>query len=126
MPPVGERATIKAALPGTVHEIMASTGLSRRTVYRWVSELMAAEPRECHIGKWPRKNGMPTPKFHAGPGVDATKPKPKTDAYFSRKSRKKRNEEKAEFESARHAANTNAERAARTPQNWASALGLGA
>ena len=63
-----------AALPGDRKQIMAATGLSEATVYRWQRILRASG--EVHIGSYRKVGGRPDPTYVAGPGRDA-KPQPK-------------------------------------------------
>lgn len=50
MPPVGYKAIIVAAMPGTVPEIVASSGMTESTVKRWIRILHAAG--EIYISGW--------------------------------------------------------------------------
>lgn len=72
------RRLVEDALPGTAVEIMAKSGLGRTTVSRWVKQMMDAEPREAHIGRWERTIGASAPVYVKGPGKDAKRPKPFT------------------------------------------------
>ncbi|MBV8660375.1 MAG: helix-turn-helix domain-containing protein, partial [Burkholderiales bacterium] len=55
MPPVGYKSQIIAAMPGSVPEIMAKSGMNESTVKRWIRIMRAAG--ESHIGSWKRSNG---------------------------------------------------------------------
>lgn len=128
MPPVGERATIKAALPGTKGQIVKKTGLSMATSIKWVDRLH--KDGEIHIARWkahPRA-GPAMPVYVAGPGVDAV-----CDlVHLTKQQIRERFEKKAEADGRmdkRRAMWRNRYwklKAAKSKQNWASALGLGA
>jgi hypothetical protein len=122
MPPVGERAAVLAALPGDVHQLVEKTGLVESTVRRWLVRMRKAEPKQARVISWKRKNGGMAPRYVAGPGADAPKPKARTQAQYSQKWRVARKAERLEIEAARAEARAHADRAARTPQAWTSAL----
>lgn len=126
MPPVGERSTVAAALPGYIEDIVLKTGLAESTIRRWLNRMRLADHKTVHIARWKRKNGGMAPYYVLGDGVDATKPKPHSQAQYSRKWRKHRREKKAERAAALAVTMAHAALAAKTPQTWASALGLGA
>lgn len=131
MPPVGERATIKAAqgmkqqvadaLPGTLAEITAKSGVKRMTVVRWLR--IMRDSGECHVGKWKRSAGSgPLMRVYvAGKGVDAKRPERLSMAVYKQRYRQ-RHPLEVDIYNARRRAISEANRAARTPQNWASAL----
>jgi hypothetical protein len=83
------RDMVKAALPGTPPEIMATTKLARTTVWRHLKDLL--EAGECHIApEWKRTagGGPFVPTYAAGEGVNAPcKLKPFTEAQKSRRYR---------------------------------------
>ena len=89
--PQSRRDKVKAALPGTPPEIMATTGLARTTVWRWLKDLL--EAGECHITpEWQRTpgGGPFVPSYAAGPGVNAKcKLKPFTDSQIAKRYRAK-------------------------------------
>lgn len=122
MPPVGEKETVAAALPGNIEQLVAKTGLAESTIRRWLVRMRKTEPKEARITSWKRKAGGMAPRYAAGPGVDAKKPKARTQAQYSQKWRDARKEERLEIEAARTEARAAADRAARTPQAWTSAL----
>src|SRR5690625_2951187 len=78
------RTVVLSALPATSRDIHNQTGLSRVTIWRWITDLHRAG--EIHIESWVR-GGTPgpwLPVYAPGEGRDARKPAPKTDAQVSR------------------------------------------
>ncbi len=122
MPPVGERATVKAALPGNIEQLVEKTGLAESTIRRWLVRMRKAEPKEAHIVGWKRKCGGMAPRYAAGPGKDMKKPKARSNAQYSQKWRAARKVERLELEAARAEARACADRVASTNQSWFSAL----
>lgn len=132
MPPVGERATsapaakgmkqqVVDALPGTLSEIIAKAGVKRETAIRWLRIMRDAN--ECYVKRWKRSKG-PGPfmrVYAAGKGKDAKRPEPYSLAVS--KQRYRENHPMAvDIYNARRRAKNHANKVARTPQNWASAL----
>ena len=64
-------AKIAAAMPGTRHEIAENTGLSAKTVSRWL--IFMVDTNACHVGGWERgeRDGPFQRIYHAGPGAQA-------------------------------------------------------
>ena len=86
-------AAVMAALPATAVQLSHRMGCSRSSAafrLKRVCELGLA-----HIEKWQRTAGLPLPVYVAGAGVDAVKPKAKTNAQLIRKSRRKKRREHA-------------------------------
>lgn len=84
---LSQRKLVEDALPGTAVRIMKESGLGRTTVWRWVRQMMDADPREAHIGRWERTIGASAPVYVKGPGKDAKRPKPFTIAQLSARHR---------------------------------------
>lgn len=124
MPPVGYKAQVIAAMPGTVPEIMARSGMTKSTVKRWIT--LMREAGECHIDRWIRPDGPGgfMPVHIIGEGKDARcHLKAFSGAHYSKKSRRKAKEEgKAEFTQARRSAQYYAKKATAKPHDWLHAL----
>lgn len=124
MPPVGYKAQVVAAMPGTVPEIMARSGMTETTVKRWIRILRAAG--ESHIAKWKRSIGSGAfQSVHVlGAGQDARcYLQPYTTAQLSKRSRRAgKVDGRAEATQARRSAKYYAKKAARTPHDWAAML----
>ncbi len=77
------------AMPGTVMEIMARTGVAKTTAKRWIGELRACG--WVHVPKWqrPEAQGKIAPVFHAGPGKEAPCPPARTMRQYVDKCRAK-------------------------------------
>lgn len=117
------RQAVFDALPGTIPQIVKKTGVCRATVYHWIGKLRAAGA--CHISSWRRTTGCSTPRYVAGPGVDAPKPSRLTGADYHRKHYiKHRRDVEMEMRATRKAARENAALMAKIPQGWAAALGV--
>ena len=86
------------AMPGTLKEIAASTGVPKSTVQTWLRKL-----KDCgwtHIGKWKRDDdhGLPVPVMYGGQGRNAIcRLKPLTQTELTRRY-KNRLRERGEFE----------------------------
>lgn len=86
------REVVRRALPATMTEVHQRTGLGLSTVSRWLAAMHAAG--EIHVGSWATpSNGGTSENFarvwHAGPGVDAERPAPRTLAELSRAARQR-------------------------------------
>ena len=127
MPPVGYKSHVIAAMPGTVPEITARSGLTESTVKRWIFIMRAAG--ESHIGSWKRSEGPGGfQSIHvAGPGADAVcKLKRRTCAQYSKRSRKAAKADgRMEIAQARRSAKYYANKAATQPHDWTAALFIG-
>lgn len=127
MPPVGYKAQVIAAMPGTVPEIIAASGMNESTVKRWIRLMRAAG--ESHIGSWKRSNhqGAFQSVHVIGQGDDAPcRLKPWTMAQCCKRSRRNAKADgRAEFTQARRSAKYYAKKAAAAPHDWAAALFLG-
>ena len=77
--PESQLSIIRMALPGSQHDIVERTGVSRVTVLRWLDFLRQAG--EAHIGAWEHTKTRPRPIYHAGFGADVvcSEALPKTD-----------------------------------------------
>lgn len=82
MAPPSDRAKIMAALPGTIHQLVARSGSTEATIRRHLKR--ARKDGQSHIGRWIRTVGALTPFHMAGPGVDAPKPPARTPAAYCR------------------------------------------
>ena len=87
MAPPSMIAKVEAALPGTVLQIVAKTGLVESTVRRWLVRLRA--DGKAHISKRLRNVGGSTPVWIAGPGEDAPPIVPYTSAQYSKRFRRR-------------------------------------
>lgn len=76
------RALVLGALPATPRLIRRRTGLGEATVSRWLADLKASD--EAHIGRWRRTTGRFAGVWVAGPGEDAEKPEPLSQAAIDR------------------------------------------
>lgn len=122
MPKESRKDTVLQALPGTIHDIVGTTGLAESTIRRWLRRMQESEPKQAHVARFRRTGGMRTPYWVAGPGKDAKEPAALGNAAWSRKSRKKRRAENEDFRAARDRARRAAKEAATTPNTWFSAL----
>lgn len=114
------REAVEACMPGTIPEITAKAGVSRTAAQRWVSELRTEG--KSHIGKWQAVTPQLTIAVHfAGPGKDAPRPAKKSHAEHCAAYRK-RNRDKMEIYNARRNARWHADKKAKQPQAWFSAL----
>lgn len=122
MAPPGFKKAILAALPGTIHDIRAKTGLAESTIRRWARKLKGKGMR---ISRYKRTSGLYTPVYVVGYGPDAPDPGALSCADYCRRWREKAKATgEIEFVYARRHARDRAKRAAKTPQTWLSALGL--
>lgn len=87
MAPPDKKPEVAAALPGTVLQIVAKTGLAESTVRRMLRRLRDEDA--AHISKRLRNVGGSTPRWVAGPGVDAPPLVPYTGAQYCRHFRKR-------------------------------------
>lgn len=124
MPPVGYKAQVVAAMPGTVPEIVVRSGMTESTVKRWICIMRAAG--ESHIGSWKRSVGPGQfQSIHVlGPGDDAAcKLRPFTVAECSKRARRAgRINGNADAIQARRSAKYYAKKAASAAHDWAAAL----
>lgn len=124
MPPVGYKAQVAAALPGTVPEVIIRCGLTESTVKRWIR--LMREAGECHIGSWKRSTGSGAfQSVHMlGPGKDARcRLKARTGAQYSVKYRENMKKDgRIDLSSARRSARYWADKATQQPHDWASLL----
>lgn len=83
------REVVRDALPATPREIHERTGLSRVTIWRWLTHLHAAS--DVHIASWVAGGtpGIWLPRYAPGGGQDVPKPEPLTEAEKSRAYRKR-------------------------------------
>lgn len=81
------RAAVLAALPATPRLLRRRTGLGQATNSRWLADLKAAD--EAHIGRWRRTVGRFAAVWVAGPGKDAPKPEPRSQAARDRARRER-------------------------------------
>ena len=127
MPPVGYKAQVVAAMPGTVPEITVKCGMTVTTVKRWIRIMRAAG--ESHIGSWKRCEGSGGfQSIHVlGAGFDAPcRLKPFTGAQYSKRSRRNAKVDgRADIAQARRSAKYYARKAAAAPHDWTAALFLG-
>jgi hypothetical protein len=86
-----ERQILDALAAGPMTRIeTADTGISRRTVDKYVTLLHAAG--QIHIIRWQRQengHGAHLAVYAVGAGVDAPQPKPKTNAQLSKEKRRR-------------------------------------
>lgn len=121
MPRINHMDAVLAALPGTLSEIMSKSGVKKQAVARWLR--IMRKNKECHVGKWRRSKGQgPLMRFYVrGHGIDAKRPERLSMAVYKKRYRD-RHPDEVDIYNARRRAISVANRAARTPQNWASAL----
>jgi predicted ArsR family transcriptional regulator len=75
------------AMPGTVEQIMAATGMAARTVRRHVAALHA--DGRAHVKRRLRTHGPRTPVWEKGEGPDAPLPKRRTHADHCKEFRRR-------------------------------------
>ena len=81
------KASIIAALPGTVCTIRQETGYAKSFIRRILMELRSQDT--AHVGYWVRTTGCPAAVHVAGKGIDAEKINPKTASEACREYRAK-------------------------------------
>jgi len=83
------REVVRDALPATARDIHNQTGLSRVTIWRWLTDLHRAG--EIHIARWVAGGtpGVWLPEYVPGSGRDAAKPAPKGNAHAVTKYRRR-------------------------------------
>lgn len=87
MPPPSTKPLVAAALPGTVVDIIAKSGLVESTVRRHLCTLR--DEGKAHIKKRRRAGGRSSPVWVEGPGKDAPIPAPLGNAGWCRRHRKR-------------------------------------
>ncbi len=118
------KQAIADALPGTLGEIAAKSGARLGTVVRWLRIMRDAD--ECHVGSWKRADGAGGFKrvYVDGPGRDAPcRLKRLSNTVYSARYRAS-HPDVVELRAIRTRGKYWADKAATTPQSWASALGV--
>lgn len=121
MPKVSHKQFVIDALPGTFSEIIAKSGVKKDTVIRWLRIMQ--DSGECYVKRWKRSKAQgPLMRVYAfGKGKDAMRPERLSMAVYKKRYRE-RHPLEVDIYNARRRAINEANRAARTPQNWASAI----
>ncbi len=127
MPPPGYKAQVKAALPGTLCDIVEKSGVQATTVVRWLKIMHTGHPREIYVSGWERTKGKGGPikrVYSVGNQEDVKcRLKAQNQATYSARYRKKiRDTEQADLTKAKARAERWAKKAATKPQSWIAAL----
>ncbi len=87
MPPPPRKPEVRAALPGTMRQLIQATGMSASGLSRWIRELQTENA--CHVSKWISTSGRYAPYYEVGPGANVPEPKQKAGFEYSRAYRKR-------------------------------------